>query len=166
MSFGGRLNRGGRAFKILEACPSFTGVNDKVHIAISSAAAELLPSVGPPSSCMLKAEHPDAESIALMAQMPLILCGSVSRTHTDRNTLACDHGGERFKFQVGRVGAKGRGGSLLTVSCWERCLCRPLKGSGTETQTQTHTHIYITHTHTQATTWDHDTGCALSQGHR
>ena len=75
------------------------------------------PLLGPLSSCTLKAEHPDAEDIALMAQMPLMLCGSTSLSHTGRNTLACDPGGERFKFQVGRAGAKGRGGSLLTASC-------------------------------------------------
>lgn len=61
--------------------------------------------------------HPDEKGTALMAEMLHMLCGSMSHTYTGRNTLACDPGGERFKFQVGRVGAKGRGGSLLTVSC-------------------------------------------------
>lgn len=57
------------------------------------------------------------EGKALTAEMPLMLRGSVSHTHTGRNTLACDPSGERFKFQMAGVGAKGRGGSLLTVSC-------------------------------------------------
>lgn len=49
--------------------PFVRGFNDKLNISISSAAAEVLPSVGPPSSCMLEGERSDAEGIASLADM-------------------------------------------------------------------------------------------------
>lgn len=64
--------------------PFVRGFNDKLNISISSAAAEVLPSVGPLSSCMLEGERSDAEGIASLADMPLVLCGSASLTHTYR----------------------------------------------------------------------------------
>lgn len=72
--------RGRTALTPGEAEPGDVGVKDKLSIVPSSGAAELLPSVGPQSSCTLKAEHPNAESVALMAYAALVLCGSVSHT--------------------------------------------------------------------------------------
>ncbi len=113
----------------------------------------MLPPVGRRSSCTLKGEHPDAEGRALVADMPLMLCGSVSftHTHTGRNTLACDPGGERFKFQVGRVGAKGRG----EVSSYSVVL-REVPPSAPQRLRDRNSHT------THAATWNHDTDCTLS----
>lgn len=59
----------------------------KFNIILPSAAAEVLPPVGPLSSCTLKGEHPDAEGITLMAEIPLMLCSSVSLTHIQAEIL-------------------------------------------------------------------------------
>lgn len=67
-------------------------------------------------------------------------------THTQRNSLAS---GERFRFQVGRVGAKARGGvSSYGVMLSAVPLSAPQRlGEGT-TDWQTHTYAR-THTHCQ-----------------
>lgn len=115
-------------------------LTDNLNILVSSPDAEVLPPVGPLSLCTLKSVHPDEKDTALMAEILHMLCRSMSHAYTGWNTLACDPVGERVRFRVGRVGAKGRGGSLLTVSFWERCLHRALKGSRIETHTNTQHH--------------------------
>lgn len=118
-------------------------LTDDLNILVSSPDAEVLPPVGPLSVCTLKGVHPDEKDTALMAEILHMLCGSMSHAYTGWNTLACHPVGGRVRFRVGRVGAKGRGGSLLTVSCWERCLQKL-----TQTHSTTGPVTSVQHTHT------------------
>lgn len=61
-------------------------------------------------------------------------------SHTGgRNTLACDPGGERFKFQVESPGAKGREGlSAYSVVLREAPLSAPQRLTDRDTDTHTH----------------------------
>lgn len=115
----------------------------------SSPAAEVLPSVGRLLPYAANNVHPNAKGSALMSRMQP--GGGVSHTHAARNALTCHPTGERFRFQVGRAGAKASGGSPLTAWCWQRSLCRPPQRVR-DSNLDTHTHTAaIEPQHTDAT---------------
>ncbi len=117
-------------------------VNDEFNVIISSAAADVLPPVGPLPSCTLKGEHPDTEGIALMAEMPLMLCGSLSLTHVQAEIpwpvipVVRDSSFRREELVL-----KGEKGFFLQRRVERGASVGPSKAQGQKSDSLTHTHI-------------------------